>query len=138
MVPDKAIWLWTLGSEVIWSRNAGVRSSGRATCTWLVRTHCASCVPSDAMSTVMRREFGFVPHHFGLARSTMLCADTLAIWNGPPERSMAGFTVVQAGFHPVFSMMWAGKRLAKSICQSANGVRKTTVTVVPCCFPSPT
>ena len=87
------------------------------------------------MSTVMRREFGFVPHHFGLACSTMLCADTLAIRNGPPERSMAGFTVVHAGFHPAFSMMWAGKRLANSICQSANGVRKTTVTVCPLLLP---
>ena len=112
-----------------------MRSLGRATCTWSLLTHWASWVLSAAMSTSMRREFGFVPHHLGLARNTMPCAVTLAIRNGPPERSMAGFTVVQAGFHPVFSMMCAGNRSEKSISQSANGVRKITVTVRPLSLP---
>ena len=44
---------------------------------------------------------------------------------------MAGFTELHGGFQPVFSMMWAGNRSENSICQSANGVRKTTVTVRP-------
>ena len=43
--------------------------------------------------------------------------------------------MVQEGFQPTFSMTWAGSRLAKSICQSANGVRKTTVTVRPLLLP---
>ncbi len=44
---------------------------------------------------------------------------------------MAGSTVVQVGFHPTFSMTWAGSRLAKSICQSAKVVLNFTVTVWP-------
>ena len=44
---------------------------------------------------------------------------------------MAGFTVMQFGFHPTFSITWAGTRLSKSICQSANVVLNFTVTVWP-------
>ena len=44
---------------------------------------------------------------------------------------MAGSTVGQLGFHPTFSMMWAGTRLSKSICQSAKVVLNLTVTVWP-------
>ncbi len=44
---------------------------------------------------------------------------------------MAGLTVAQLGFHPVFSITWAGTRLSKSICQSANVVLNFTVTVCP-------
>jgi hypothetical protein len=41
----------------------------------------------------------------------------------------------QAGFHPTFSMMWAGSKLANSICQSAKGAWNTTVTVRPLLVP---
>ena len=58
-------------------------------------------------------------------------ADTAPILNGPPERSMAGLTVVQAGFQPTFSITWAGSRLSKSICQSAKVLLNLTVTVWP-------
>ena len=44
---------------------------------------------------------------------------------------MAGSTVEQLGFQPTFSITWAGTRLAKSICQSANVVLNFTVTVWP-------
>ena len=44
---------------------------------------------------------------------------------------MAGSTVGQLGFHPTFSMTWAGMRLSKSICQSAKVVLNFTVTVWP-------
>ena len=87
------------------------------------------------MCTVMLRAFGGVPHHLGLAFSTMVCAETFAMRKGPPERSIAGLTVVHGGFHPTFSMMCAGSRLENSICQSAKGWRKITVTVRPLSLP---
>ena len=102
-------------------KKVGVSSLGRATCTKSFRTQFVSCAVLDAMCNVMLRAFGGVPHHFGLVRSTMAVAETFAMRNGPPERSIAGSTVLHDGFHPAFSMMWAGSRLANSICQSANG-----------------
>ncbi len=44
---------------------------------------------------------------------------------------MAGLTVRHSGFHPTFSITWAGTRLAKSISQSAKVVLNFTVTVRP-------
>src|SRR5580704_3669718 len=44
---------------------------------------------------------------------------------------MLGLTVEQFGLQPTFSMTCAGNRLAKSICQSANGFLNFTVTVCP-------
>jgi len=61
----------------------------------------------------------------------MACGVTDVILKGPPERSMAALTVEHFGFQPTVCMMWAGSRLAKSICQSANSVWNTTVTVRP-------
>jgi hypothetical protein len=72
-----------------------------------------------------------VPHHLGFCTSVIACGVTLPSMKGPPDRSTAGSTVVQAGLHPTFSITWAGRRLAKSSCQSANGVLKRTVTVWP-------
>ena len=72
-----------------------------------------------------------VPHHFGFCTRVIAWGVTVPILNGPPDRSMAGSTVVQAGFHPTFSMTCAGTRLAKSICQSAKVVLNFTVTVWP-------
>ena len=83
------------------------------------------------MWTVMERALAGVPHHLGFCTSVIVWGETEAILNGPPERSMAGFTVVQVGFHPTFSITWAGTRLAKSICQSAKVVLNFTVTVWP-------
>ena len=48
---------------------------------------------------------------------------------------MCGSTDVHAGCHPTCSMTWAGSRSLKSICQSAKGVLKTTVTVRPWLLP---
>ena len=45
----------------------------------------------------MERALAGVPHHFGFCTSLIVCADTEPILNGPPDRSMAGFTVEQLG-----------------------------------------
>ena len=79
----------------------------------------------------MERALAGVPHHFGFCTSVIVWPDTDPILNGPPDRSMAGLTVEQLGFHPVFSITCAGTRLSKSICQSANVVLNFTVTVWP-------
>ena len=89
----------------------------------------------EATWTVIWFEFGATPHHFGLRLKTTVWADAELISNGPPDMSMEGSTVVQAGFHPTFSMTWAGSRLAKSVCQSAKGVWNTTLTVRPLSVP---
>ena len=83
------------------------------------------------MWTVMERALAGVPHHRGFCTSRIVCGETEAILKGPPERSMAGFTVRQVGFHPTLSITWAGTRLSKSICQSAKVVLNFTVTVCP-------
>ena len=72
-----------------------------------------------------------VPHHFGFCTRVMACGVTVPSMNGPPDRSMSGSTVVQAGFQPTFSITCAGTRLANSICQSAKVVLNFTVTVWP-------
>ena len=72
-----------------------------------------------AICTVIEAELGRMPHHLGLSRSVMVCEETEAIEKGPPEISMAGSTDEQLCAQPTFSMMWAGRRLAKSPCQSA-------------------
>ena len=77
----------------------------------------------------MVRALAGVPHHLGFCTRVIAWGVTDVILNGPPDRSMSGFTVVQLGFQPVFSITWAGTRLAKSICQSANVVLNFTVTV---------
>ncbi len=72
-----------------------------------------------------------VPHHFGFCTRVMAVGVTVPSMKGPPDRSMFGSTVVQAGFQPTFSITWAGTRLANSICQSAKVVLNFTVTVWP-------
>ncbi len=104
---------------------------GSATCTYPDAIHWASCSVDDATWTVMERALAGVPHHFGFCTSVIVWADTDSDLERPPERSMAGLTVEQVGFHPVFSITWAGTRLSKSICQSANVVLNFTVTVWP-------
>src|ERR1700733_1133327 len=127
--------LCTPGKEVTWLKEPDVMEPGRATWTKPDWIHCISCWGLDAMCTVMRRTLGVVPHHFGLASRPMVWAETEAISKGPPERSMAGLTEGHWGFHPTVSMMWAGSRLAKSICQSAKRAWNTTVTVRPLLLP---
>ncbi len=93
--------------------------------------HWASWSVDAATCTVIERALAGVPHHLGFCTSSMVGPDTAPILNGPPDRSMAGSTVVQLGLHPTFSITWAGTRFAKSICQSAKIVLKVTVTVWP-------
>ena len=76
-------------------------------------------------------ELAGVPHHFGFWTRVIACGVTLPSMNGPPDRSTAGSTVLQAGLHPSFSITWAGTRLAKSSRQSAKVVLNCTVTVWP-------
>ena len=119
------------GNPVIWVRNDCVTVVGSATCTYPEATHWASCAVDDAMWTVMERALAGVPHHLGFCTRVIVEGATEPILKGPPDRSMSGFTVGQFGFHPTFSMTWAGTRLSKSICQSAKVVLNFTVTVWP-------
>ena len=80
---------------------------------------------------VIDRELAGVPHHLGFRSRVIACGVTVPSMNGPPDRSTAGSTVVQAGLQPTFSITCAGTRLAKSSRQSANGVLNLTVTVRP-------
>ena len=52
------------------------------------------------MWTVMDLELAGVPHHFGFCTSVIACGVTEPSLKGPPDRSMAGSTVVQDGFQP--------------------------------------
>jgi hypothetical protein len=79
----------------------------------------------------MERALEGVPHHLGFCTSCIAWPDTEPISKGPPDRSMAGSTVEQLGFHPTFSITCAGRRSPNSICQSAKVVLNFTVTMWP-------
>ena len=74
------------------------------------------------MCTVMDLALAGVPHHFGFWTRRMVEPETEPILKGPPDRSIAGFTVGQVGLQPTFSITWAGTRLSKSDFQSAKRV----------------
>ena len=80
---------------------------------------------------VIDLELAGVPHHFGFWTRVIAWGVTVPSMNGPPDRSTAALTVLQAGLQPTFSITWAGTRLAKSSRQSAKGVLNLTVTVWP-------
>ena len=110
-------------------RNDGVTVVGSATCTKPLLIHWASCDVEDATCTVIERALARVPHHFGFCTNSTVDPDTDPILNGPPDRSMDGFTVEQLGSQPVFCITCAGSRSLNSICQSANVFLNLTVTV---------
>src|SRR6185437_8650813 len=119
------------GNPVTSVRNDGVTVAGSATCTNPRLIHDASSPAEVARCTVTDLALARAPHHFGFCTSLMDEFDTEAISNGPPDRSMPGLTVGQFGFQPTFSITCAGRRFAKSFCQSANTVLNLTVTVWP-------
>ena len=119
------------GNPVTCVRKPGVTVAGCATSTYPDANHWASSSVEDATWIVMERALAGAPHHFGFRTSWIVWPETDPILKGPPERSIAGFTVGQNGSHPTFSITWAGTRLSKSICQSANVVLNFTVTVWP-------
>ena len=107
---DVSTSLCAFGSPVIWVRNTTPDGGGLRHLDVARRHPWRQLCGRRRDVDDDRAGVGRRPPPFGFRTKVMVCGVTDAILNGPPDRSMAGSTVVHDGFHPTFSMMWAGMR----------------------------